>query len=205
MSRLRSLVLFTFYCSLVDCFHFSKAVPGRGRGRAGLGMTRVDDDSIPIRTFSKDSNDRSNLLALVRELQAHEHALDDRMKDPSDLGMEYVDRLLSKCALTSGKILVAESTDGGGLVGYAVVLCRIVCQEYDEVQYEYGEISELAVTASWRGRGIGSRLLQMCEEAVRAHGVKYLRTTALAKNAGALQLYERNGFRERLVELEKKL
>ena len=63
--------------------------------------------------------DRGAVIALARELQAHERALFSRMRPTSDIDEGYVDGLLDDCKRDGGMIIVAEIA--GALVGYAVV------------------------------------------------------------------------------------
>jgi len=57
-------------------------------------------------------------------------------------------------------------------------------------------IEHLAVSASARGHGVGTKLLKWCEETARARGVQYLSLAVVSGNP-AKRLYERFGFRDR--------
>jgi ribosomal protein S18 acetylase RimI-like enzyme len=52
----------------------------------------------------------------------------------------------------------------------------------------------LAVTADYRGRGIGSRLLAAVDDYARQHGYTSIRLDVADTNPRARQLYERTGF-----------
>ena len=58
-----------------------------------------------------------------------------------------------------------------------------------------GEIESLAVLPAYRGRGLGSELLDRLEQALRAQGVTDLALGVLPGNVGAMRLYERRGYR----------
>ncbi|HEY1640661.1 MAG TPA: GNAT family N-acetyltransferase [Streptosporangiaceae bacterium] len=60
---------------------------------------------------------------------------------------------------------------------------------------QIGEIESLAVLPSWRGRGIGGRLLDELERELAATGVHDLVIGVLPGNTGAVRLYQRRGFR----------
>jgi ribosomal protein S18 acetylase RimI-like enzyme len=189
---------------------------------------------IRIRECNTDNiQDRETLLSLIRELQAHECHLFDRMKSPEELGDEYVQNLEKECQEQEGYILFAEKEeadaevccgDGGELslrttrphaaaaaaalvVGYAVVVTKVPStpEHPEEVSYLYGNLLEIAVTASARGRGIGRQLLLACEQRVREAGVSYFRTSVLASNPMAYQMYHTFGMKDHLIEMEKKL
>ena len=58
-----------------------------------------------------------------------------------------------------------------------------------------GEIESLAVIPSYRGRGIGTRLLAALETELENVGVRDLILGVLPGNSGAIRLYERGGYR----------
>lgn len=157
---------------------------------------------IEIRDFAPA--DGPAVIALARELQAHESTLFDRMKPPDEIGDWYLDGLLGACREHGGRLLVAAQEDR--LLGYAVVLTALTSEdEADERLYGYAAVRDLAVAETARGRGLGARLLAACEAIAREAGARWLRVTALAGNAGALRTYERFGFEPLFVDLEKRL
>lgn len=155
------------------------------------------------REFNEET-DWGQLTTLACELQGHELSLHDRMKPPSAIDGGYIERRKEACSAHNGSILVCVEGDDT-LVGYAVVLAKVASSGYDEVPYEYGEVLDLAVTSTARQQGIGSSLLKLCEDEVRAKGCKYLRTEVLASNAGAVAAYQKFGFENHLIIMEKKL
>ncbi|CAB9528493.1 expressed unknown protein [Seminavis robusta] len=165
-------------------------------------MTSTDDDKpinnamVRIRDCDLQNNsDRTSLLSLVRELQAHEVAVYDRMKRPEDLGDDYLAYLQDECHEHAGHILFAVNDETTCVQGYAVVLTHMTsADQIEEVDYKYGSVTELAVTATSRGQVIGQQLLQECEQRVQKAGVSYMRTEVLASNPGAHRVYHKFGF-----------
>jgi ribosomal protein S18 acetylase RimI-like enzyme len=143
------------------------------------------------------------LVALVRELQTHEHAQFDRMKRPEEIGSWYVDALLEDCSKHDGEILLA--LDAGNIVGYVVYLTNVSNEDPDETSYSYAYVSELVVTEAVRGQGWGKHLLAECEQRCRKAGARWLRVHVLAGNQRAASVYRAFGFRDHLIELEKPL
>jgi ribosomal protein S18 acetylase RimI-like enzyme len=148
--------------------------------------------------------DTPALIALIRELQASEVALYERMKPAADMGEWYVNRLKQQCAEDDGVILIAE--EDGKAVGYAVILTRSVEDGAgDEVAYDYAYILDLVVTKDARRRGIGRMLLDDCERRAKEAGRDDLRITVLARNQGAHALYRALGFGDLLIDMRKSL
>lgn len=147
--------------------------------------------------------DNAQFLDLVRDLQAFEIEIHDRMMPVDDIGEWYIARLLQRCVSDRGFLLVAEN--GDDLLGYAAVFTAVAHAEIDEVPYTYGEISHIAVKPSARGTGAGKLLLAECERLSRAAGQRWLRLNVFAQNHAARAVYEHMGFRQHLVVMEKPL
>ncbi|KAL3919656.1 MAG: hypothetical protein SGILL_003645 [Bacillariaceae sp.] len=183
----------------------------------------------------EDEHDRTALFSLIRELQEHELSVYDRMKPPDELvQQDYLKHLQQSCQKWKGNILLAEllqdrdvatkddddddDRDSNArnttpvannkwiVVGYAVVLTKVqMDHSMDEIEYEYGEIAELAVTEAMRGKGVGSLLMRECVELCKRRGIHYLRTEVLAANSPARKAYTKFGFEEHMIVMEKKL
>jgi ribosomal protein S18 acetylase RimI-like enzyme len=155
---------------------------------------------VQIREF--EESDAPALFGLIRELQAGEVALFDRMKPAADIGQWYIDLLKKKCAEEEGVILIAD--ENGRPLGYAVVLTRSVEDGTgDEIAYDYAYVVDLVVVKEARRRGIGRMLLDDCERRARAAGRDDLRITVLAGNEGAHALYRASGFADLLIDMRK--
>lgn len=157
--------------------------------------------AIPIRDYRP--GDLPGIVALVRELQAHEARFYDRMLPAADMDAWYVERLLVQCRDLAGRLLVAEAE--GDLLGYATILTRIEEDADDEIAHSYALVGDLVVSERARGRGIGRLLLEACEAEARRLAASHLRITVLAANRLALDIYRAFGFRDLFVDLEKPL
>jgi ribosomal protein S18 acetylase RimI-like enzyme len=150
------------------------------------------------------SADEAAVVALVRELQAFEAHLYDRLVPASDIGPWYVARILRDCAKHKGRIRLAEQD--GAIVGYASIMTDVlVDDERDEIAYSHAYLGDLVVAARVRGAGIGLALMADCEAIARAAGAKWLRISALAGNDRAVALYRKFGFVDQHVSFEKVL
>jgi ribosomal protein S18 acetylase RimI-like enzyme len=96
----------------------------------------------------------------------------------------------------SARMLVAvpAGDEGAPPLGYAVLSLKPSMASWD-VGDRVGEMETLAVAAGARGEGIGTLLMEACEERLRAEGVAYWTVGVVEANEGATRLYERAGFR----------
>jgi len=157
---------------------------------------------IAVRDYAEA--DKAQFLAVARDLQSYEVSLYDRMMPVSDIGDWYIAALQKMCVEEDGTILVAEASHE--IVGFATIFTRVTQMgEIDEVAFTYAGISHIAVKSGWRGKGIGKLLLGECERRARQAGCKWLRLGVLANNGSARGLYEKLGFHDHLVIMEKSL
>ncbi len=155
---------------------------------------------IEIREYREA--DAEPMLALIRQLQAHEVALYDRMKPVAQMGQWYIDLLKKYCAEHDGVILIAA--EDGRAQGYATILTNVIEDgSGDEVAYAYAHVGDLVVAKDARRRGIGKRLLEECERRARAAGRDELRIKVLALNDGARETYRSFGFSDLQVDMRK--
>jgi ribosomal protein S18 acetylase RimI-like enzyme len=66
-----------------------------------------------------------------------------------------------------------------------------------------GEVESLSVLPRYRGRGLGSRLLEALHEGLREQGARDFVLGALAGNADAIRLYRRHGYRPTWLYLSR--
>ena len=73
---------------------------------------------------------------------------------------------------------------GGQTIGHAIMM-----KVFDEAH-----LLNLAITPGWQGQGLGEALLQYILQAARAAQIRMLYLEVRPSNAGAIRLYNRNGF-----------
>jgi GNAT superfamily N-acetyltransferase len=157
---------------------------------------------IEIRPYRAD--DSASLIGLLKELQAWEVALYDRMKPAADMGPWYIDLLERQCRKEAGTILLA--CERNHAVGYATIFTNVVEDGTgDELPYAYAHVGDLVVTEAARRKGVARRLLEACETRARAAGRDELRISVLARNEGAHRLYRANGFDDLHIKMRKRL
>lgn len=155
-----------------------------------------------IRDFNA-TEDTEQIRQCVIELQDFERRIDSRMPPGEEIADAYIAELLSQCVENSGKILVVELD--GRLAGYVTILTKVRSGDLDDGDIEFGLLADLVVRQKHRGKGIGRKLIDAAESFARSRNVRWLRVSALAENESARKLYEKAGFSELYVDLEKDL
>ncbi len=102
-----------------------------------------------------------------------------------------------------GEARVAVADDpGGGVVGMATAQVLVSTAQGTPAAL----LEDVVVDPSWRGRGIGRRLLEDLEGWARAQGASRLQLLADRENAPALRFYDAVGWEPtRLVCLRRRL
>jgi ribosomal protein S18 acetylase RimI-like enzyme len=151
-----------------------------------------------IRPFDLD-RDLSAVRECFVELQDLERGIDPRVPAGSEIAEEYLDLMFDRCRRYAGRVLVAE------VAGFVTVHARFRSEEPDDGPMEFALVSDLAVLAASRRRGIGRKLLEAAEAYAHGHGARWLRLSMKTGNEPATALYAKAGFRELEVHLEKAL
>ncbi|WP_277552692.1 GNAT family N-acetyltransferase [Halobaculum limi] len=114
---------------------------------------------------------------------------------------------IARAVVSRGLFVAIDCTDevspeDGDIVGF-------VSFGQDSGRYEQnvttGTIYNLYVRPGYRDEGIGARLLTHAEAAFAESGVDVVCLEAMAGNVGARRFYERHGYDQHRVELEKLL
>jgi len=186
---------------------FSRPVPvqvGERVRRDGF----VFADLGPAAAWTIRDYDAARDAAAVRrcfvELQDFERALEPDLPPGAEVASAYLALLFERCARWRGRIFVAAHEDGR-VVGFAAVQAAVPQEEPDDPPGCYALLSDLVVLPEARRGGLGRALLDRAEAYARAEGAPVLSLSVLARNAAARSLYAAAGFRERFLQLEKRL
>ena len=102
-----------------------------------------------------------------------------------DIAVRFRDSIHSENATT----IIA--LDDGEIVGYALIAVREQPRFYKVKQI--GAVSGLMVAPEYRGRGIGSKLLDAARIFFKDHGIKYFTLYTAVSNRDAIEFYESAG------------
>jgi GNAT superfamily N-acetyltransferase len=138
------------------------------------------------------AGDRPALVACMVELQDSQCGIDPRLRPGASMAEGYLARIEARCAEAQGRIFVAERL--GSIAGLVVVLSAQPFSELDEPIGTYALVTDLVVRSAYRGRGIGTQLLQRAEAFARSAGATEMRIGVLAANTSAERLYRAVGF-----------
>lgn len=157
---------------------------------------------MEIREFDP-LRDRQAVRRCFVELQDFERNLDPRIPPGEHVADAYLDLLFQRCREFAGVMLVAEIDQA--VVGFVTIWTRYRSDEPNEDPGEHGFVSDLVVSATHRGRGIGRRLLRAAEDRAREAGARTIRLSVKAGNTAARTLYAAEGFEDAEIYLEKPL
>ena len=147
--------------------------------------------------------DRQQVEECFVELQEFERRIEPRRVEGKVVVEKYLSFMFDKCAQTEGTVFVLE--DDERVVGFVSVWARLKVNGLINEEAEVAYVSDLFVSAAYRGRGLGRALLERAEEYASAKGATTLNIGVLADNTAARKLYNDFGFRENKVELTKPL
>ncbi len=143
------------------------------------------------------------LKDLVYRLHEQLRPFDAYLPPANQIIDDYFAYLLGTSDATSGTFFVAEA--GGRIVGYLCLFGLVAPPEPDQYPEKYAAVADIYVLPGCQDRGIGSALMQRAEDHARAAGAKKIELNVLAENLGAVEFYQRLGYRERIKGFTKKL
>jgi ribosomal protein S18 acetylase RimI-like enzyme len=102
-------------------------------------------------------------------------------------GDERFDSGTVRAYLTRKDAFAVVAVAKEGVVGAAmgIVATRLGC----------GRIGSVAVLRDYRGKGLGRKLLEACENEFRARGITHFMLEVAVDNVEAIGIYEANGYR----------
>lgn len=160
-----------------------------------------------IKIIEYSNNYIEDVKNLLVELQNYIVNIDDEkiQKLKNEYKEKYFDLTYSKIKKYSGKIFLAQ--ENNNIVG----LIAGIIEEKDEEDKltnscpKRGKILELIITKQFRGKHIGNQLLNAIETYLISLNCDYVSNDVFAPNQNALKFYTKEGYKERNIEIIKKL
>jgi len=149
--------------------------------------------------------DKLLLLELSKKLGAFGKGIDriKRIQNTPGFAEMDMEETLENVKKYQGKILLAE--DKGEVVGFII---GVIWKQSEKNTLEIGahvlgEVLDLFVEDHYRGKGIGSKMLEMMHEYFKARGCDSMWVGMLAPNKNAHKVYEKFGFVDRSIGMLK--
>lgn len=157
----------------------------------------------------RESNpkDRDKLSQLMFRFGQFYESIDNmkRIHFSNDHEPAYTDQMILNATTNNGKIYVAEINGQivGLISGYIQKLTKL--EKNGLVKTKPGIISEIYIDEPYRKNGIGEILLGKMENYFKKQKCDVIITGVLVPNINARRFYEMHGYKEREIELIKKL
>ena len=147
------------------------------------------------------------LIKFLEKLQDHIIEIDplNRFVRSPKYGEEYAKELIEKVRKQNGKIFFAIEEDNpiGVVIGYIDELTDRDLLEC--APSKIGTIEQLFVMPGSRGRNIGSLLMKEIEDYFKSKECDVVYVGTLEPNKGARDFYKRQGYKDRVIEMMKKI
>lgn len=148
---------------------------------------------ISIRLAASD--DLPVLIALYHEFHTfHVNALPMWLREPEASDDERLRAAIAEI-LTNDSAAIFVVAVGGTVVGLAEMYLRQDEPDPAVVPYRYGYLQSLYVSASWRGNGLGAKLLDRAQQWAAARGATRMLLSTWKFAEGPLLSYEKQGYR----------
>lgn len=147
--------------------------------------------------------DAETIGRLWENLVTYHQALDDALPTAVIDGHKvYARRVVDRLHDTHTRILVA--VDGDRVIGYVLgVIVDLVPEMF--APEEGGFLADIFVEESYRGRGIGRKLVISMAEWFRSRGVSYLEWYVAARNEFGRSFWKAIGGREIMIRMRAEL
>lgn len=156
---------------------------------------------VTVRTYRPEDQDR--VKHCIIKLQDFERVLEADRVEGERVVERYFQELQKAYHHNSGRMFVAEVEEE--VVGFINVQFEHESQIYISTLVDYAYISDIVVLQAYRGRGLGTMLLQQAEAFARQQGATVLKIGVLARNQQAADVYQHAGFRPYEIVLLKQL
>ena len=154
-----------------------------------LALAKHEPQGITIAPWTEAKQDDSARLVAAAYRGHIDSEINDQYRSPSG-ARRFLSNIVQYpgCGTFFAPASYAASETKG-------VLCGISLTSL--VAHDTGHITQVCVTPSQRGKGVGYALLRRSMLALAAHGCRTVGLTVTSANAGAIRLYRQMGFTDR--------
>ena len=137
------------------------------------------------------------IINIWEEFSRFHEPFDPRYPMKDDMRTGYEGHLREAMAAKDTEVLVALEKDK--VVGYVMAMIRKSSPAWKREKYGY--IEEMAVTADYRRRGIGTQILEKILDWFRSENLDMIELSVGAKNKVGYSFWKKHGFRDYLHHL----
>lgn len=153
------------------------------------------------------SGDKESLVNLVEQLQDFLIKIDPlkRLQRSSSYGEIYVNDLLEKIHANEGVIYIAkiDEVNMGMIAG--VIETQTKVDKVGHIKSKVGNIIELVVSEEYRGKHVGSALMNTIEEYFRLKRCDTAWVEVFVPNKSAHDFYKKSNYQDRMLGMIKNL
>lgn len=156
-------------------------------------------NDIKLRPATEE--DVSGIVQLWVEAVEFAVEIDSYFTRSSDSEKNFGEFVTGHIHLETASVVVAEIDQS--VVGY----CLAVCLQRPPLvtEMDYGVIYDLAVTANYRNRGVGSRLCEEVQSWFAGRGIKRIELNVLNANENGRRFWQKTGFQPYMEQMYKVL
>jgi len=162
-------------------------------------------DNIKFRPYQK--SDFDTISCLLEDFIDYLASLDPdkRIVKQADYGNNYLRKTLKEVNNKNGSFIIAEIENK--IVGFGVAIVEKLSQNdlMEVLPHTPGRIIELYVDSKYRGKGIGTQLMQQLESYLKQKGCQTIHIEVYAPNVKTHKLYKRFGYSDRNIDMLKLL
>ncbi len=153
-----------------------------------------------IREYTNE--DVASIRKCLIELQEFERLLDPDRLEGIEIAHEYLEQLLRISRQEEGKVFVVEID--GDIVGMISILIEDNIKHYRKSR-KVAFISDVMILPEFKDKGILKELVKKAEDYARSIGIRVIQTAMLSKHDEGIEGFQRNGFSNYEIILQKKL
>ncbi len=160
---------------------------------------------ITIRPYTE--NDKQTIIAMFEDFQDYLVELDPlkRLQNAPGYGEAIFNKTIQEIQTNDGIFYVAIQNEKVAGFTVALLLQPSFEDQIGAIPSLRGRITELYVATSYRGQGIGTRLVRAAEKYLQAKGCDVIRIEVFVPNINAHSLYKKLGYKDRDIDMIKKI
>ncbi len=158
---------------------------------------------INIRPYTE--GDKQTIIAMLEDFQDYLVELDPlkRLRKMPGYGEVTLNKTIQETQANNGIFYVALQNEEIAGFTVALLLQQSLEDQMAAIPSLRGRITELYVAVSYRGQGIGTKLIKAAEKHLQEKGCDVIRIEVFVPNVNAHSLYKKLGYDDRDIDMIK--